>query len=442
MNINEYLERLQLIHINILKFIDMEANIEENYQNVINIFEEQKIRENIHETKLILRMLSTIANNHCHSTNFYSKIEKLIFYFKNEIIKEFKKNEICKIFDFNKRIVLFLIKEQIAIMDEPLANELIELNYQRYFYPEMNALRDELKNHINNNSDQKVFNINDDNYKCDDNKSDIESSDVFDSQEESYDENDDKTSSGNDKQEISSDQKNKKRKWWYRKTKPAITDDDLFSDFEYDYVPEETKEFNIDEDKRMIGENDNEICEIIRKDLIEEFIIYVNKNDIPLNMKVKKSIYETDLFLCKSSISLISYAAYFGSVQIFKYLYLNGVILTSNEWLLAIHSDNEELIHIFEEQNIEKGYKENMGFYEYAIQCHYNDVARYVEENYLNDEIKEKDKYYKHQWIEFYNFSLFQNDFSNIPFILGFLVEYDYYTLVELFLKEKKNRYK
>ena len=77
--------------------------------------------------------------------------------------------------------------------------------------------------------------------------------------------------------------------------------------------------------KRKKGENNSYLCNIIRNDLIEEFIIYINKELYSLENLVDKSIFETNDFLLKrNQTSLIQYAAFFGSNQIFKYLYLNG----------------------------------------------------------------------------------------------------------------------
>ena len=82
MSVAAYLEVLKSIQSNILQFIDMEDNNEENYQNIITIFEDQKIHENKHEIKLIIHLISQISTNHHRYPNFFSKIEKLLLYFQ------------------------------------------------------------------------------------------------------------------------------------------------------------------------------------------------------------------------------------------------------------------------------------------------------------------------------------------------------------------------
>ena len=77
-----------------------------------------------------------------------------------------------------------------------------------------------------------------------------------------------------------------------------------------------------------MGENESYICKVIRDDNVVEFITYVNQNSISLNSNIRTSIYETNSFLLKAyNLSLIEYAAFFGSIQIFQYLQMNGVIL-------------------------------------------------------------------------------------------------------------------
>ena len=100
-------------------------------------------------------------------------------------------------------------------------------------------------------------------------------------------------------------------------------------------------------EKRKIGE----IIKLIQKDTIGEFITYIEKNSYSVTSEIKPSIYETNNFLLKyDSYKLIEYAAFYGSIQIFNYLRLNGVVLTSTLWLYSIHGQDEEIIHILEEK--------------------------------------------------------------------------------------------
>lgn len=71
---------------------------------------------------------------------------------------------------------------------------------------------------------------------------------------------------------------------------------------------------NYDERLLLNGENDNHICELIRSDMIDDFIEFVGKEKVPLESEIEESIFETNPFLINKFVSLIEYAAFFGSI--------------------------------------------------------------------------------------------------------------------------------
>ena len=98
-------------------------------------------------------------------------------------------------------------------------------------------------------------------------------------------------------------------------------------------IDEMTKDANFDK-KRRIGENETYICQLIRTDSIEEFVAFINKTNTSKNGKIKRSLFETNSFLIKKKeTSLIEYAAFFGSIQIFQFLRINEVPLSQSLWL-------------------------------------------------------------------------------------------------------------
>ena len=191
-------------------------------------------------------------------------------------------------------------------------------------------------------------------------------------------------------------------------------------------------------EKRKIGESTNIICEMLRNDSVEEFIAYITANKIPVNSVINKlSIYETNLFLLKNKKpSLIEYAAFFGSIQIFRYLLFNKVELPPSLWLYAIHSKNSEIIHILEEYEVDlpknKLY-ENQSKYKYvlieSIKCHHIDIAKYFQdkEEDLIDTLSNVNG------IKYYNFAFIQNDLINKS-LFYYLCKFDYYLLVKAIL--------
>lgn len=192
--------------------------------------------------------------------------------------------------------------------------------------------------------------------------------------------------------------------------------------------------------KRKIGENDDLICELIRQDSIEQFIIYIEQNDISIDSIINHSIFETNAFLLKQKeTTLIEYASFFGSSQIFKYLQKNKATINPIKiWLYAIHGNDEEIIQILKEN---KNLKENNNqppFYSYecikeSVKCHNDNMLNYLKNNYNIDVIDESIFSYCFQY---YNFLYFPKEIDNIYYFY-YACKYDHYTIVEYFLKTK-----
>ena len=193
---------------------------------------------------------------------------------------------------------------------------------------------------------------------------------------------------------------------------------------------------NFDE-KRKIGENDNHICKLIREDLIDEFISHVSQNNISPSSKVKESIYETNSYLLKKIPTLIEYSAFFGSTQIFKYLYTNiqmnnEYVQGSSLWLYSIHGRNPEIINFLEEKY---GKLENELFNEgliESIKCHHNEVSDYMIRNYSEitnfENLNVLSKSFK-----YYNFAYFPSDLLKTSTFYE-LCKYNHCKLVDMIL--------
>lgn len=59
------------------------------------------------------------------------------------------------------------------------------------------------------------------------------------------------------------------------------------------------------------GENENEICNLIRDDNIKEFEIYIEKYNISIDYTIESSVFETNEMLSHDDLTLIEYAAFF-----------------------------------------------------------------------------------------------------------------------------------
>ena len=347
----EYIEKMSKIHKSILSFIENDDSTEE-FEKLIHIFHDLEIQNNMHTLKLLLYIIVNIADNHQRGPNFFVKIQKILEVLKIKIKENFSNFSIFNIFKSNKRILLFLIKEQIMILDKTIIFLLTtKYEFVHSFYPEY--LFSSIKPFMSDVAVQRIEESLPDNYK----------------------------------------------------------------------------------EKQEIGENDNYICKLIRDDLIDDFVAFVKEKNLSLNSKIKKSFFETNSFLINQQVSLIEYAAFFGSVQIFKYLQRNKIKLTPSLWLHAIHGKNIEIIHLLEESNVKPEEKKFTECFYEAIKCHHNEIMDYIGNNYKVKEYKKPD-YSFIQCLKCYNIS-FMNSNSVNESSFFYFCQYDYFHFVDNLLKHK-----
>ncbi|KAK8875640.1 hypothetical protein M9Y10_005812 [Tritrichomonas musculus] len=189
---------------------------------------------------------------------------------------------------------------------------------------------------------------------------------------------------------------------------------------------------NYDIEKRKCGENDSYIAMLIRNDYVEEFIKYINQTNYDLNSQINKSDFETNPFLNNRDPTLIEYAAFFGSIQIFQFLIKNNVKLVPSLWFYAIHGRNPDIIHILEGNNVKLNEKAYEFCIKYAIKCHHNDLARYLLDQ------KNQNICYFHYCLKFNNYEMMPIDLDSyskfdlpidqIPSLIRY--DYDFFNLL------------
>lgn len=366
MSIEKYLDEMRVIQEKLLEFLDNRANSEENFLKLKQVFDDQKIIDDPHKLKSVLNLLTKIANYHYRGSGFFEKIERILLFFKFRIKEFYTNSEIFTIFKKNKRILLFLLENEMIIFDNYIAKKITDkfchYNYIEYFTPE-------LKPFIN-------------------------------------------------------------EEWFYDFCKEKLLKT----------IPENFNEM------RKIGESEYEVFRLIRNDSLSEFIFSTNKNTMNY-IEVKNSIYETNLYLIKKHIknyferrfdkkmTLIEYAAFYGSLCIFNYLRSNGFELQPSLWLFAIHGKNMEIIHILEENNIvpdDNTYKECL---KESIKFHYNDITNYLLNKYLKDEIEKPHETFI-DGIKYYNFSFIKKELIDKSSYYDFF-RYGYYNIAKLLQVEK-----
>lgn len=352
MNIKKYIDEMKEVQENLLEFLDNDANNETTFQN-------SRICDDQNKLKTLLHLILNIANNHQRKQNFFSKIDQVLMFYKEYIKKYFSNWEIFNIFKRNKRILLFLIDEQIMFMDERIAEKFLtdvklsNTNYPDYFAPEIKPF---ISDYLQYKEEDVIERINE--------------------------------------------------------------------------IPENFY------DLRKLGENGSYICQLIQNDLINEFILYVNQNNLSIDSTIERSIYETNSFLINMNhIKLIEYAAFYGSIKIFKYLYSNKAKLNRLSLHFAIHGRNPEIIHILEENIIENIKNPYEYYFIESIKCHHNEIADYFLNNYLQND-DNYTNYIIDAFLKNYNFSFIQDKYINGS-TFNSLIRYDYYMLVDTLLKSQ-----
>ena len=145
-----------------------------------------------------------------------------------------------------------------------------------------------------------------------------------------------------------------------------------------DPYKDKLNQFRID---RKEYHSDSTIAKIIRSDDVDSFSDYISRTNLPLDFKIPDSIYEVSSDMRYMCNTLIEYAASFGSINIFKYLYCHLDTFPSNILLAAVFGGNFDIIHLLEK----KGIVPNQFILFRTILVHRNELYDYFSSNYKID---------------------------------------------------------
>ena len=227
------------------------------------------------------------------------------------------------------------------------------------------------------------------------------------------------------------------RLYFYFEIKPFLKEEQVKS-IEQELLSINSDIFYMFNENSKLYDNDSYICSLIRNNQIDEFITYCNQTATSLFSKVKPSIFETnDYLLTNEDVSLIEYAAFYGSIEIIHFLRLNNVKLTPSLWLYGIHSNSAELIHLLEENRVYPHSNYIYCLFE-SIKCHHNEIANYIIINKIDGKINEE-KYYECV-LHYHNFSFFPDDLNQNSIFLN-LFQFGYNNIVELYIEMKKDKF-
>lgn len=193
--------------------------------------------------------------------------------------------------------------------------------------------------------------------------------------------------------------------------------------------------------QRRIGQNDNEICIMIRDDSVDEFARFIGRTNVSLNSTINTSIYETNALLLNHSSTLIQYTAFYGSIKIFKYLLLHNVQLDPEIWPYAIHGRNYDITHLLESIEIEIPIKVYNDIFVEIIRSHHNEFFDYMISNHSDIQEQMDNLALLDIAYESYNYQLIPEFLTDCPNLVyqSFVnaCQYDYYSLVQFLLQQQ-----
>ena len=228
---------------------------------------------------------------------------------------------------------------------------------------------------------------------------------------------------------------NNYRYYFYSEIKSVI-DTEQSQEIEQELLAVNSNIFDSFDEKCKLGENHSYICSLIRNDNVKEFVSYVNQKCINLRTrKIKHSIFETNPFFKNSSPSLIEYATFFGSIQIFNYMRMNKVELSSSLWIYAIHSNNAEMIHLLEQYHVKPIDSSYEDCFKEAVKCHHNSVANYILNNFIQKDVSNASISFS---LQFHNFE-FLDEIKDTHSFFNLACKYDYVDIVKFIFNSNKS---
>lgn len=131
---------------------------------------------------------------------------------------------------------------------------------------------------------------------------------------------------------------------------------------------------------RSIGHNPDPIATLIRDDDVEKLQKLISQTNMQIDTKLNKTIFESCVFLNNKidPPSLIEYAAYFGSIKCFKFLYQQLPALPKKISEYAVAGGDYEIIHLCEMKKAEF----DSNCLNLAIRFFRNEILDYLEENF------------------------------------------------------------
>lgn len=198
------------------------------------------------------------------------------------------------------------------------------------------------------------------------------------------------------------------------------------------------------EENRRFGENNSLICNLIRSNDVDKFVIYVNSRAINTNRKIPPSIFETHSFLIENETNLIEYASFVNAYQILEYLIDSGSEKGQLLYLSAVHNFWSYLC--LYDKKFDGFTIKSIEFFESLVEevikshCYYmNDFAINTLLDEIKDEKEKKKMLKKIQLLSFryYNYENIPEDFNHF-YIYSYLSQFNYSNIDDVLFDSKE----
>ena len=173
-----------------------------------------------------------------------------------------------------------------------------------------------------------------------------------------------------------------------------------------------------------------------------EIKLFIGNDDkySELNKKLLKKLpenFEANNILIGKELSLILYAAFFGSIQIFKYLQINSKIFNLSEFFInAIHGNNVELIMLISENAITDKEEIIPDCIKMSVKCHHVYITNYLQNNYSTMDQKVVDDIFFNS-LKYYNFAFIEDIFFDSNYFCE-LCKYGYAPIVNILTNSRE----
>lgn len=155
MEIKAFVLKRKELYSTLLHFIDTPGDYQDEFQSLIQVFENQDILQNHGETLNLFHLMSKIEENHNRTPNFYEKFEQIFNYIINDNKFQIANSEIFQIYKDSKRLLLLLLEKNFIIPDDSILNQIFQMKdlngykYSAYLYSG-------IKPYINESKQQEI----------------------------------------------------------------------------------------------------------------------------------------------------------------------------------------------------------------------------------------------------------------------------------------------